>query len=146
MGLKRLRGLGYIVALAGVAVAGLLLGRMFVGSREQPPARTGGSLGSTLYGMHCAVCHGQAGRGDGPGARALLQPMRDFTDAAAMRTVDDRFLFEIIKKGGSQFGRSNAMPAWGMKMSDDEIRALVAHIRSLTSGAASAGGERKGTP
>jgi len=48
-----------------------------------------------------------------------------------MRQVNDRFLFDIIKKGGSQFGRSNAMPAWGMKLSDEEIHGLVAYIRSL---------------
>lgn len=57
--------------------------------------------------------------------------MPDFTDATTMGRVNDRFLFEIIKKGSSQFGRSNAMPSWGMQLSDDEIQALVAHIRSL---------------
>jgi mono/diheme cytochrome c family protein len=57
--------------------------------------------------------------------------MRDFSDPDAMRAVNDRFLVEITKKGGSQFGRSNAMPAWSMKLSDEEIRAIVAYIRSL---------------
>ena len=63
-----------------------------------------------------------------------------------MRVVDDRFLFEIIKKGGSQFGRSNAMPSWGMQLSDDEIRSVVTYIRSLASGARSGPDERKETP
>jgi cytochrome c oxidase cbb3-type subunit 3 len=77
------------------------------------------------------VCHGDTGKGDGPGARVIGQRLRDFTDPQAMRQVSDRYLFEIIQKGGSQFGRSNAMPAWGMKLGDAEIRALVAYIRSL---------------
>jgi mono/diheme cytochrome c family protein len=69
--------------------------------------------------------------------------MRDFSNPSAMREVHDRFLFEIVKKGSSQFGRSNAMPSWGMKLSDEEIRAVVAHIRSLASapGAAERGKE-----
>lgn len=142
----RLPGLGYLIALASLAVVALLLGRTLLGPRDHSPVPAGDPQGRGLYETHCAVCHGPAGRGDGPGARVVLQPMRDFTDAAAMRTVDDRFLFEIIKKGGSQFGRSNAMPSWGMKLSDDEIRTVVAYIRSLASGGASAAGERKGTP
>jgi mono/diheme cytochrome c family protein len=69
--------------------------------------------------------------------------MRDFSDAAAMREVDDRFLAEITKKGSSQFGRSNAMPAWGMKLTDEEIRAVVAHIRSLATPARPVPSRRK---
>jgi mono/diheme cytochrome c family protein len=72
--------------------------------------------------------------------------MRDFSSPAAMREVSDRFLFEIIKKGSSQFGRSNAMPSWGMKLSDEEIRAVVAHIRSLASGTRAGPGGREETP
>ncbi len=33
---------------------------------------------------HCAVCHGAAGRGDGPGAKGLTPPPADLTDAARM--------------------------------------------------------------
>ncbi len=76
----------------------------------------------------------------------IRQKMADFTDGAAMRGVDDRFLFDIIKKGGSQFGRSNAMPAWGMKLTDEEIRAVVAYIRSLASQNPPASSGRKDTP
>jgi cytochrome c oxidase cbb3-type subunit III len=72
--------------------------------------------------------------------------MPDFTDVAAMRRVTDRFLFEIIKKGSSQFGRSNAMPSWGMQLSDEQIHALVAYIRSLAPGPSAGSQERKETP
>ncbi len=112
---------------AAVAVAGVLLWSR-TSEQPQPGSRTGAR---GLYAEHCAVCHGATGKGDGPGARVLGHQMPDFTDADAMRQVDDRFLFEIIQKGGSQFGRSNAMPAWGMRLSDAEIRDLVTLIRSL---------------
>jgi mono/diheme cytochrome c family protein len=72
--------------------------------------------------------------------------MPDLSDAAAMGKVDDAFLFEMIKKGSSQFGRSNAMPAWGMQLTDDEIRALVAYIRTLAAPAQPPRATGKGTP
>jgi mono/diheme cytochrome c family protein len=138
---------GYvIVALVGLAVSLALLGRALL-RREEPsraPAPT--SMGRIVYETHCVVCHGPAGKGDGPGARVIRQPMRDFSSADAMREVKDRFLFEIIKKGSSQFGRSNAMPSWGMKLSDDEIHAVVAHIRSLASQPFANPDQRKGNP
>jgi mono/diheme cytochrome c family protein len=117
--------------LAGVGAAAILLWQVFVPRRVEHPVIAGLPDGRALYEAHCAVCHGPTGKGDGPGMKVVRQPVQDFTDAAAMVSRDDRFLAEIIKKGGSQFGRSNAMPAWGMKLSDEEIRALVDHIRTL---------------
>jgi mono/diheme cytochrome c family protein len=120
------------VAIGGVVVAlGAAAGLAVV--LWPTPARqpAGTSDARALFQEHCAVCHGAQGKGDGPGARVVAQKIRDFTDAQAMRSVSDRFLFEIIQKGGSQFGRSNAMPAWSMKLSDAEIRELVELIRSF---------------
>ena len=134
------------VALVGVAAALALFGREFL-RREEPPALPAtGSPARALYDAHCAICHGASGKGDGPGARVLRQAMPDFTDPAAMRAVNDRFLFDIIKKGSSQFGRSNAMPSWGMQLSDEEIRALVVYIRSLAPRTSAGPQERKDTP
>lgn len=135
-----------IVALVGLVVSLALLGRALL--RRGEPARIlkSEAPGRTLYEQHCAVCHGPGGKGDGPGARVVRQPMQDFSNSDAMRGVSDRFLFEIIKKGSSQFGRSNAMPSWGMKLSDDEIRTVVAYIRSLASHRPARPDERRGTP
>lgn len=144
----RFCGRRYAVALAGLTllVGGTLLGRALLQREAQPLPSAPISRGSVLYQTHCAVCHGRGGKGDGPGATVIRQPMRDFSSPTAMREVNDRFLFEIIKKGSSQFGRSNAMPAWGMKLSDDDIHAVVAHIRSLASGTPAGPGARKDTP
>lgn len=141
------RGVGLIV-VAGVGLAVGLYG-LYRGLREPPPPPPpqGRIDAAALYSSHCAVCHGPTGKGDGPGAKVIRQKLGDFTDPAAMRPLDDRFLFGIIQKGGSQYGRSNAMPAWGMKLTDDEIRALVRYIRGMTQPPAPvASPSRKGAP
>ncbi|HSC69757.1 MAG TPA: cytochrome c [Candidatus Methylomirabilis sp.] len=139
---------GLVVLLAVVGVTAILAWEFLAPSKVEHPVVAGPPDGRALYDAHCAVCHGQTGKGDGPGMRVVRQPLLDFTDAAAMQTRDDRFLAEIIKKGGSQFGRSNGMPAWSMKLSDEEIHAIVAYIRSLArpTAAAASGARGKETP
>ncbi len=133
-----------VVALIGAAAGLTFLGRELLRGDEPLPAT--GAPARALYDAHCAVCHGSTGKGDGPGATVLRQVMPDFTNSAAMGAASDRFLFEIIKKGSSQFGRSNAMPSWGMRLSDEQIRALVVYIRSLAPGTSAGPRERKETP
>lgn len=135
-----------LVVLVGVGVGATLLWGIWLAREAKTPAATRPPDGRAVFEAHCAVCHGSTGKGDGPGARVIRQKMLDFSDAAAMRQVNDRFLFDIIKKGSSQFGRSNAMPAWSMKLTDEEIRAVVAYIRSLASGNPPAPPGRKDTP
>ncbi len=123
------------IGLAGILLAlgaaGALLWELRPSREAAVPAAAGPPDARALYAAYCAECHGTGGKGDGPGAVVARTPMPDFTNAAVMKQVGDTFLAEIIKKGGSQFGRSNAMPAWGMKLSDAEIQALVRYIRSL---------------
>ena len=129
------RDAGLVVA-AGIALAAGLYG-LSRGLREPTqPIPQGQTDAAALYARYCAVCHGPTGKGDGPGANVVRQTLQDFSDPVAMRKVDDGFLFTIIQKGGSQLGRSNAMPAWGMKLTDDEIRALVLYLRGLARPAA----------
>ena len=138
---------GYVVVIVvGLAVTMALLWRGLFRLDDAPPPAPEASGGRSLYEARCAVCHGLTGKGDGLGAGIVHQPIKDFSDPRAMRAVDDRCLFEIVKKGGSQFGRSNAMPSWGMKLSDDQIRAIVAHIRSLAPETPGAAAGRRGTP
>lgn len=66
----------------------------------------------------CATCHGADGKGKIKGAR-------DFTDAAWQKKESDAELAAVIKNG------KKPMPPYGDKLSDDEIKALVAYIRSF---------------
>jgi cytochrome c oxidase cbb3-type subunit 3 len=83
------------------------------------------------YDRFCAVCHGPAGKGDGPAGMTLPKHPRDFTDCAVMKPMSDETLFKAIKEGGPAVGLSKDMPPWGDGMSDDAIHDLVALVRSF---------------
>jgi mono/diheme cytochrome c family protein len=66
------------------------------------------------------------GRGSWRAALFLLKP----GDLQRSHGESDRYLFDIIKQGGSPIGRPG-MPAFGYHMSDADIEALVAYVRAL---------------
>lgn len=70
--------------------------------------------------MSCYGCHGTMGGGGmGP----------NLTDAEWRYGGDDTSVFTTIK-----WGRSGGMPAWGSKLSDDDIYKVMAYLRSLYKG------------
>jgi len=87
--------------------------------------------GAALYRTWCAGCHGITGRGDGPNAKALPVPPARHADAATMSQRPDDTLYDTIDGGGAIMNRSARMPAFGGSLSPIQIRALVAHIRTL---------------
>jgi mono/diheme cytochrome c family protein len=88
--------------------------------------------GKRTYRENCAPCHGEAGKGDGVGARSLPVRPADHTNPAVMNSRSDAFLRDVIAKGGKAMGLSSFMPAWQGIFKDKEIEDLVAYIRSLT--------------
>ena len=77
---------------------------------------------------HCAKCHGEDGKGQtrmGKQAGA-----KDYTDAKVQEGLKDDGAFKVIKEGLTQDGKKKMDP-YKDKLSDDEIKALVAHIRSF---------------
>ena len=83
------------------------------------------------YSDSCVDCHGQSGKGDGPKAAKLKGKPANFTDCAAMSKFTDDYLFNIIKNGGKSMGKSKDMADFGMAYDDNEIRGLVAYVRSF---------------
>ena len=88
--------------------------------------------GKRTYRENCAPCHGEAGKGDGVGARSLPVRPADHTNPAVMNSRSDAFLRDVIAKGGKAMGLASFMPAWQGIFKDKEIEDLVAYIRSLT--------------
>jgi mono/diheme cytochrome c family protein len=115
-----------------VIVAGLLLAAVAAALGALLPAgppAPGPEPGRTLYQAHCATCHGPDGRGGTWRARLLLLRPGDLTaDGAA--TLPDQYLHDVIRHGGSSFGKPG-MPSFGFTLGDDDIRAVMAYLRAL---------------
>ncbi|HVL69047.1 MAG TPA: cytochrome c [Vicinamibacterales bacterium] len=86
--------------------------------------------GRSIYKMNCAACHGETGKGDGPGAGVLKPPPRDHTDAEYMSTLTDEDMAKVIQMGGAIKGRP-LMPS-SPQIKGDDLDAVVAFIRSLS--------------
>jgi mono/diheme cytochrome c family protein len=87
--------------------------------------------GKKLYVSYCSTCHGERGKGDGPAGRALPVKAADHTNAAVMNQFTDKYLIDIITKGGGAVGKSPIMPAWGNQFDEKQIRDIVAFVRTL---------------
>lgn len=80
--------------------------------------------GQTIFGSHCASCHGEQGEGSiGPALNSKQ----------LLSTASDDLLFSLVRTGVP----GTAMPAWsqsfGGPLTDDEIRQAVAFVRSWES-------------
>lgn len=87
--------------------------------------------GKKIYEHYCAQCHGLDGGGNGPNAKYLPVEARKHNDPEGMGKLSDKGLFTAIKNGGVGISKSSAMPVWGKTLSDEEINALVKHMRML---------------
>jgi mono/diheme cytochrome c family protein len=84
-----------------------------------------------LYEKNCNACHGPSGKGDGPAGKMLKPPPADF--ATVLKGKADADVTKIIKEGGKGVGKSVAMPAFGNRLNDDQIHAVVEYIKGLSS-------------
>jgi mono/diheme cytochrome c family protein len=82
----------------------------------------------TNWGNHCAQCHGATGKGDTKMGK-LLNAM-DLTDPNKQASFTDAKAATAIKEGVKQNGKTT-MKAFAGKLTDDEIKALVAYVRTL---------------
>ncbi|TMA57144.1 MAG: cytochrome c [Deltaproteobacteria bacterium] len=87
--------------------------------------------GKKLYTTYCSSCHGEQGKGDGTAAASLPVKPADHTNGAAMNKLNDKFLVDVITKGGSAVGKSSFMPSWGGALNEGQVKDVVAYIRSI---------------
>jgi len=76
------------------------------------------------FDAQCAKCHGKDGRAHT--TRGRFSHARDLTNAGWQNEVSDERLFNSINQG-----KGKNMPAYGKKLSDDQIDALVRYVRQL---------------
>jgi mono/diheme cytochrome c family protein len=76
-----------------------------------------------LYAKNCASCHGKDGRAKT--FKAKLNHARNLADAEWQGRVSDERIFNSIMNGKGK------MPAYGKKLSEQEVNALVTYVRGL---------------
>ena len=81
-----------------------------------------------IWNMNCAACHGKDGNGHTMMGRKL--EIKDLTDAKVQASFTDDQAAKAIKEGVTENGQTK-MKAFGDKLSADDIKALVAHIRTF---------------
>lgn len=85
-----------------------------------------------IFATNCATCHGEEGRGNGPGASALAVQPRNFHDPEWQRSTSDERIEKVIVYGGAVVGLSPAMAANPQLSSKPQVvAALREHVRSF---------------
>jgi cytochrome c6 len=86
-----------------------------------PLAARAQNASETLYKSKCAACHSADGSGSAMGKKLGAH---DF-QAAEVQKISDAELSDIITNG------KNKMPAYGKSLSAEDVKGLVAYIRTL---------------
>ena len=80
------------------------------------------------YDKHCAKCHGPDGRGQTKMGKQ--SGAKDYTDPKVQDAMKDEEAYANIKNGQKINGKE-AMKPFGDKLSDAEVKDLVAHMRKF---------------
>jgi mono/diheme cytochrome c family protein len=85
------------------------------------------ALGEQIVKERCILCHGESGKGDGPGGAALNPKPRNWTEDSYMGTRTDDQLYDVI------FNGKGSMPAWGKTgiLKPNEIRSAILKVRTF---------------
>ena len=94
---------------------------LFVVSIVQAASGPDSVASSATFGTKCAMCHGQDGGGSAVGKSMNVPDLR----SPAVQKLPDAELAQIIANG------KGGMPSFKNALSDEQIHALVTHIRSL---------------
>lgn len=78
--------------------------------------------GEKVYKAKCAMCHGPAGGGNTPAGKTTKA--RDLCSDDVKKETDEEWT-TIISNG------KNKMPAYDRKISADEMKAVIAYMRSM---------------
>jgi len=113
-----------VLMFAGVLVWSLSVAGQVVMAED---TKSDPKNGRTIFEANCVTCHGESGKGDGPTGAYLSPPPADLT-SEDVRTDPDSELLSIISNGITDKG----MPAWKSSLSADQIRDVLAYIRTLS--------------
>ncbi|HEY1805539.1 MAG TPA: cytochrome c [Terracidiphilus sp.] len=86
-----------------------------------------------IYGIDCAVCHGDNGNGKSDVATSMGMTLGDWTKPATLAGLQDSDLFSIIRNG-----KDKMPPETEGRATDAEVWNLVIYIRSFSNPQAAA--------
>jgi len=76
--------------------------------------------GQQIFNDHCAMCHGQDGKGNGPAGSAFTPPPADFTSPGFWQGNVNQKITNTIENG------HGPMPA--VSLSPSQIKAVIAYM------------------
>jgi len=121
-------GINMEVIKVGVRDMKMILKVCLIASLVMASASVIGADAKANYDKHCAKCHGPDGRGQTKMGKQ--SGAKDYTDPKVQAELDDNKAFKSIKEGQKVKGKE-AMKPFADKLTDDEIKALIAHIRAF---------------
>ena len=85
--------------------------------------------GKQIYENGCLYCHGETGMGDGIASK---NPKNYFFPKNLNKIIlTEEQVFLIAKHGAHYYGAlKEDMPAWGIKFSDEELKAVAKYIKT----------------
>jgi cytochrome c5 len=101
------------LTLSAIIMLGLLLGSVRQSAAQDATA--------TLYKTKCQICHGPDATGSPAGKKLAV---KDFQSPEVQKQTDAELL-DVAKKG------KNKMPAYGAKLTDDQLTELIKYMRDL---------------
>lgn len=111
----------------GSGMPGLSIGMAWLAAAADRDVESG----KQIYATHCATCHGESGKGDGPSAAGFATKPFDFTNGQLMNALPDEFLVDIVRDGGPAHGLAPTMPPFNRTLSKSQIDQVVAYTRTL---------------
>ncbi|UQD55143.1 cytochrome c [Flavobacterium sp. K5-23] len=83
--------------------------------------------GKDVFTKNCVSCHGNGGKGDGPGSAGLQPKPADFTNPEHSSFYSNQGRIYLIKKGI----KGTAMTGWENTLSEEEILSVYVFVNSL---------------
>lgn len=81
--------------------------------------------GEVQYQRNCSVCHGEQGQGNGPVVGPGKFPFAPAVNSAPTQGRSDGYLYGVVRVG------RGLMPAYGDRMTEADIWAVVTYLRRL---------------
>jgi mono/diheme cytochrome c family protein len=130
--------------IVGIVVLVVAIGALLILRRNQVGNRTAAdpnntqqvALGQQVYAANCASCHGAKLEGQ-PNWHVELPtgglPAPPHDETGHTWHHPDEYLFNVTKNGGQTYSPANYknnMPAFGGRLTDEQVWAVLAYIRS----------------